>query len=75
MLDLPFHEVIDATFDSPNCVLFESKQAILSVTAAFRNQQLHMSQEHYVNRTSSVFLCTLVPSWLLNYLFKAICLN
>lgn len=74
MLDLQFHEVIDATFDSPN-VLFESKQAILSVTAAFRNQQLHMSQEHYVNRTSSVFLCTLVPSWLLNYLFKAICLN
>lgn len=51
------------------------RRAILSVTAAHHNQQLHMSQEDYINRTSSDFLWTLEPSCLLNYLFKAICLN
>lgn len=31
------------------------RRAILSVTAAYRSQQLRMSQEDYINRTSKDF--------------------
>ena len=51
------------------------RRVISSVTAAYRNQQLHMSQEDYINRKAKDFLWTLEPSCLLNHLFKAICLN